>query len=102
VSAFRSINRQTEIIQEKLSAGEVIESILTTCAPPGYSEHHTGRAVDISTPGCRSLEIEFDQTTAYTWLTQNASKFDYHLSYPLNNPWGYQYEPWHWCFKPAN
>ena len=78
-----------------------LESILTICAPPGYSEHHTGRAVDISTVGSPALEVEFDQTTAYAWLTENAAKFGYHLSYPLGNGWGYQYEPWHWCFHEA-
>lgn len=102
VSAFRSVDRQAEIIQQKIDAGESIESVITICAPPGFSEHHTGRAIDISTPGCRSLEIEFDQTSAYHWLNKHAAKFGYYLTYPINNPWGYQYEPWHWCFKMPN
>lgn len=99
VSAFRSIDRQAEIIRRKLETGATIESILTVCAPPGFSEHHTGRAVDLSTPGGRALEVEFDQTTAYAWLNQRAAEFGYYLSYPIGNPWGYQYEPWHWCFQ---
>ena len=99
VSAFRSIDRQAEIVRRKLETGVSIEEVLTVCAPPGYSEHHTGRAVDLSTPGCRALEVEFDQTTAYVWLTKRAIEFGYHLSYPFGNQLGYQYEPWHWCFK---
>ncbi len=98
VSAFRSIDRQAEIVRRKLEAGMAVEEILTVCAPPGFSEHHTGRAVDVSTPGSHSLEVEFDQTTAYAWLTKRAAEFGYYLSYPTNNRWGYQYEPWHWCF----
>lgn len=101
VSAFRSIERQSEIIHRKLRAGIAIADILSVCAPPGYSEHHTGRAVDLSTPGSRELEIEFDRTAAYVWLQHNAQKFSFRLSYPLGNSWGYQHEPWHWCFCPS-
>lgn len=99
VSAFRSIDRQTEIVRRKLEAGLSVEDILTVCAPPGFSEHHTGRAIDISTPGCRALEIEFEQTAAFAWLSARAAEFGFYLSYPVGNNCGYQYEPWHWCFK---
>jgi D-alanyl-D-alanine carboxypeptidase len=101
VSAFRSIDRQAEIVRRKLETGATIESILTVCAPPGFSEHHTGRAIDLSTSGSRALEVEFDQTAAYTWLTNRAAEFGYYLSYPIGNPSGYQYEPWHWCLQDA-
>jgi D-alanyl-D-alanine carboxypeptidase len=99
VSAFRSIDRQAEIVRRKLENGAAVESILAVCAPPGFSEHHTGRAVDLSTSGTRALEVEFDQTAAYAWLAEHAAEFGYYLSYPIGNPWGYQYEPWHWCFQ---
>lgn len=101
VSAFRSIDRQAEIVRRKLEGGATVESTLTVCAPPGFSEHHTGRAVDLSTSGSRVLEVEFDQSPAYAWLTEHAAEFGYYLSYPVGNPWGYQYEPWHWCFQDA-
>jgi D-alanyl-D-alanine carboxypeptidase len=101
-SAFRSVARQTEIIEKKLAAGNTIETILTLCAPPGFSEHHSGRAVDIACPDAPPLEIEFEQTAAFAWLTQNAAHFGFALSYPRGNSAGYQYEPWHWCFnQPA-
>jgi D-alanyl-D-alanine carboxypeptidase len=99
VSAFRSIDRQAEIVRRKLESGAAVESVLTICAPPGFSEHHTGRAVDLSTSGSRALEAEFDQTAAYAWLIQHAAEFGYYLSYPIGNRLGYQYEPWHWCFQ---
>jgi len=99
VSAFRSIDRQTEIVRRKLETGVAVEDILTVCAPPGFSEHHTGRAIDVSTPGCRALEVEFEQTAAFAWLSARAAEFGYYLSYPIGNDCGYQYEPWHWCFK---
>jgi len=101
VSAFRSVDRQAEIVRQKLEAGVAIKDILSVCAPPGYSEHHTGRAVDLSTPGSQALEDEFALTTAYAWLTRRAGEFGFRLSYPPGNPFGYQYEPWHWCFHDA-
>jgi len=101
VSAFRSIERQTTIIRRKLDAGLSIEEILTVLAPPGFSEHHTGCAVDISTPGTAPATIEFEQTPAFSWLQTHANGFGFHLSYPRENPEGFQYEPWHWCFHPA-
>jgi len=101
VSAFRSIDRQADIVRRKIDAGLTLEEILTVCAPPGFSEHHTGRAVDLSTPGSRVLEIEFEQTPAYVWLHAHAADFGYCLTYPIGNSSGYQYEPWHWCFSDA-
>lgn len=98
VSAFRSIERQAEIVRRKLDAGATIEEILTVCAPPGFSEHHTGRAVDVSTVDSPLLEVGFDQTPAFAWLMAHANDFGFYLSYPMGNPRGYQYEPWHWCF----
>lgn len=98
VSAFRSIERQTEIVRNKLAAGCMIDDILTLCAPPGYSEHHSGRAADLASPGGPILEVGFAQTAAFAWLSTHAGRFDYTLSYPPGNRFGYQYEPWHWCF----
>ena len=99
VSAFRSVARQTEIIREKLNAGSGIDEILTLCAPPGFSEHHTGRAVDIACPDSPELEVDFENTDAFQWLTLHAPRFGFGLSYPRGNGLGYQYEPWHWCFQ---
>jgi D-alanyl-D-alanine carboxypeptidase len=102
ISGFRSIKRQEEIIREKLSAGQTIASILETVAAPGYSEHHTGRAIDIGLPGEEPLTEEFGGTTAYRWLEANAGRFGFVLSYPRGNPHGIAYEPWHWCFRARN
>ena len=98
VSAFRSISRQVEIIRGKIEEGLSIEDIIKVCAPPGYSEHHTGRALDISTHGVESLSEEFKNSTAFEWLNCNAQRFFFTLSYPRNNSAGYLYEPWHWRY----
>ncbi|CAN1209793.1 M15 family metallopeptidase [Tumidithrix helvetica PCC 7403] len=69
-------------------------------APPGYSEHHTGYAVDIgdgANPGT-NLSSSFDRTVAFQWLEKNAARFSFELSFLPNNPQGVMYEPWHWRF----
>jgi zinc D-Ala-D-Ala carboxypeptidase len=102
VSAFRSIERQAELVRRKIAAGQSVEEILSVCAPPGFSEHHTGRALDLSTPGVPVLATEFDQTAAFSWLTRRAKDFGFSLSFPAGNSQGYLYEPWHWCFHGAH
>lgn len=99
VSAFRSVERQIEIIRAKLERNMPIETILTLSAPPGYSEHHTGCAIDINTPGCLPTEEAFECTEAFRWLNTNAGRFGFTLSYPRDNALGFIYEPWHWCFQ---
>lgn len=96
VSGYRSIEYQGGLIRQKLDAGQAISEILAVSAAPGYSEHHTGRAVDIATPGSRPLTEEFETTEAYRWLAENAANFGFSLSYPRDNPYGFVYEPWHW------
>jgi D-alanyl-D-alanine carboxypeptidase len=99
VSGFRSTERQAEIVRAKLARGLAIDDILKVSAPPGYSEHHSGRAVDVTTEGARALELEFENTPAFEWLRANADRFGFRLSFPRDNPCGYAYEPWHWCFS---
>ena len=98
VSAFRNIARQEEIITAKRAKGLPDEEIFKASAPPGYSEHHTGKAIDIGTPGSPPLEEAFGNTDAFQWLLANASTFGFRLSYPRDNDYGIVYEPWHWFF----
>ncbi|MBT8145423.1 MAG: D-alanyl-D-alanine carboxypeptidase family protein, partial [Gammaproteobacteria bacterium] len=65
-----------------------------------FSEHHTGRALDLNTDGCAVLQEEFENTSAFQWLMAEAQSFGFILSYPRDNPWGIVYEPWHWCYQP--
>lgn len=99
VSAFRSLQQQAEIIRWKRHRGLSMEAILRGSAPPGYSEHHTGRAIDISSPGCPPWEETFVHTEAYRWLSLHASSFGFSLSFPRGNRYGYVFEPWHWYYE---
>lgn len=66
-------------------------------AEQGYSEHQLGTTVDLTTPSVGGSFVGFDKTDEYTWLTKNAYKYGFILSYPKGNSY-YQYEPWHWRF----
>ena len=101
VSGFRGIEYQAGLIRKKIEAGQAISDILRVNTAPGHSEHHTGRAVDIATPGSRPLAGEFEDTDAFRWLTSRAIEFGFSMTYPRDNPWGIMYEPWHWSQKPG-
>ena len=99
ISGFRSIARQTEIFRGKLAAGQTAQEILKYVAAPGFSEHHTGRALDIGSPEHSELDEGFAETDAFHWLERNAYAFQFTLSYPRANPHGIVFEPWHWCYR---
>ena len=96
-SAFRSVDYQRELITRKLKAGARIEDVLKVNAAPGYSEHHTGCALDLTTAGYAPLETGFETTAAFDWLMRHAARFGFRLSYPRDNRHGIAYEPWHWA-----
>lgn len=102
ISAFRDVQYQCQLIRGKLEKGQAIEQILSVNAAPGFSEHHTGRAIDIGTNNCPALVEEFENTEAFQWLVEHAATFGFRLSYPRGNPHGIAFEPWHWCFEKSD
>lgn len=98
VSAFRSVEYQVGLIERKIARGLTMDEILAVSAAPGYSEHHSGRALDITTPGFAVLEEEFEASPAFAWLSRHAGDHGFRLSFPRGNPHGIAYEPWHWCW----
>lgn len=101
ISAFRSVAFQAALIRAKLARGQSLDEVLRVNAPPGYSEHHSGRAVDIGVAGTAALDEAFEDTPAFAWLQQHAQAFGFTMSYPRGNAQGYLYEPWHWCYSDA-
>lgn len=98
VSAFRAVEKQKEIIQRKIESGLGMPEILRICAAPGYSEHHTGKALDLTSAGCEPLSGSFENTEAFLWLTENAAVYSFILSYPKDGKGCISYEPWHWAY----
>lgn len=99
VSGYRSVEYQAALIRKKIETGQAIAEILAVNAAPGFSEHHSGRAIDIATPGSRPLTEEFETTEAFRWLGAEAARFGFSMTYRRDNPWGIAYEPWHWSLK---
>jgi zinc D-Ala-D-Ala carboxypeptidase len=101
ISGFRSVEDQQQIFfQVKEERGQQVSQRAEVSAPPGYSEHHTGYALDIGDarfPETR-LSVSFEKTPAYKWLAQNAARYSFELSFPPDNLQGVSYEPWHWRF----
>ncbi|OIP71007.1 MAG: D-alanyl-D-alanine carboxypeptidase [Oscillatoriales cyanobacterium CG2_30_40_61] len=101
ISTFRSIKDQEIIFFEvKAQRGQVTTKRAEVSAPPGYSEHHTGYAIDIGDGNrpATDLSVSFEETPAYQWLKDHAAFYSFELSFPKDNPQGVSYEPWHWRF----
>lgn len=95
VSAFRSFGEQSLLkAGYKVTYGAGANQF---SADQGYSEHQLATTVDLMTPTSPGLTLQFEKTPAYDWLTKNAHRYGFVLSYPKNNAY-YQFEPWHWRF----
>lgn len=91
--------------QESLYNGYVerdgVEAADTYSSRPGYSDHQTGLAADIS---CESnsynLNQDFENTAEGQWLAQHAHEYGFVMRYPngKESVTGYTYEPWHFRY----
>jgi len=101
LSGFRSINLQNDIFYslKSIRNQEAVERARVS-APPGYSEHSTGFAIDIGDATQRETDFEtdFENTDAFRWLIKNAAKFHFKLSFNKDNKY-IDYEPWHWRYE---
>ena len=101
ISSFRDLDHQSTLVRRRLERGQRLEEALRVVAPPGYSEHHTGRALDLAEGTHPVLEEDFESSLAFAWLQEHAGQFGFRLSYPRGNPWGFIHEPWHWAWNPC-
>lgn len=101
LSGFRSIAEQQDVyFRVKQERAQTPTERAQVSAPPGYSEHHTGYAIDIGDGNvpATNLSPNFEQTRAFKWLEANAARFSFEISFPQGNKQGVTYEPWHWRF----
>ncbi|MEO1592094.1 MAG: M15 family metallopeptidase, partial [Cyanobacteria bacterium J06632_22] len=100
-SGFRSWEAQRALFFDvKAERGQTTSKRAEVSAPPGYSEHHTGYAVDFidhTADPKDHLEEPFEDTAAFAWLLENASRYGFEMSFPKDNP-DISYEPWHWRY----
>lgn len=100
ISGFRSVNDQQELFDKQVQKLGSKKAAAKLSAPPGFSEHHTGYAIDIGDRNLpdKDLKVAFEDTTAYRWLSNNAKDYGFELSFPRNNAQGVNFEPWHWRY----
>lgn len=101
ISGFRSLDDQQYLFFDvKAERRQNATKRAEVSAPPGYSEHHTGYAVDIGDGNApeTNLHQDFENTAAFQWLQANAAYYSFELSFTKNNPQGVSYEPWHWRY----
>lgn len=85
---FRSQEQQRQLLEHLRHPGETDEALYKRVAPPGYSEHHTGFAIDVS---CVAGECANWGDT----LAALAPQFGFVVSFPPGNTQGIQPEHWH-------
>jgi zinc D-Ala-D-Ala carboxypeptidase len=99
ISGFRTIADQRILFEKQVERKGSEEAAAKWSAPPGYSEHHTGYAIDIGDVNSDTdLKMTFQDTNVYRWLIVNARSFGFEQSFPSNNPQGVSFEPWHWRY----
>ena len=103
ISGFRTVDYQADLFRRQVQKQGSEMAAARISAPPGYSEHHTGLAIDLGNgfaagEGKPDITEQFGKTQAYEWLQKNAQTYGFELSYPPNNPQGVMYEPWHWRY----
>lgn len=94
-SAFRSVEHQRGIVQRKKNAGQSTRQIYFVSSHPGFSEHHTGLAIDF-TP----INHGFAKTAGYRWLENNAHRYGFVKTFTAqySNATGISEESWHWKY----
>ena len=100
ISGYRSTDDQKKLYEKYLlSNGKAYTEKYVQ--KPGFSEHHTGYAVDFSLYYREDGHSEdFKGRGKYGWICQNAWKYGFVLRYPEDKAavTGIAYEPWHFRF----
>ncbi|MCL2243837.1 MAG: M15 family metallopeptidase [Treponema sp.] len=93
-SAYRSYSYQVQLYQRYVNEmGQNAADKIS--ARPGHSQHQLGLVVDFG-----SIDDSFALTGESRWLTANASRFGWSLSYPqgYEGVTGYSWESWHYRY----
>ncbi len=101
-TGFRSVETQRGVYESGAKKkGISPRSYAWWTAPPGFSEHHTGLAVDFVDPGKPRTNFRpstFSKTEAFAWLKTHAKAFGFELSFGQNSGFRVAFEPWHWRY----
>lgn len=94
VSGFRTVEYQRNLYNSYL-ATDSKANVDRYSARPGYSEHHTGMAIDLV--GSFGSLRDFINTPESPWIYENAHKYGFIVRYwtDIEQYTGYEDEPWH-------
>lgn len=98
-SGYRSIIDQEKILNEKKALlGK--EEALNWAMHPGYSEHHSGYAVDISIYTDQGNYIKYRGQNEYGWINENCYKYGFIRRYAKEKMYmtGVKNEEWHYRY----
>lgn len=114
VSSYRSISYQEQIFQDYLndwlnqgySEEEALAKVKETSTEPGFSEHHTGLAIDVVDENWSTnypkemLEESYAETPGGKWLAEHAREYGFILRYPKGKEeqTTIHFEPWHFRY----
>ncbi|WP_174286175.1 M15 family metallopeptidase [Sphingomonas bacterium] len=104
LSCFRSVERQIAIFGRERPEGGAADRAISV-APPGYSEHATGYALDFAVRpanGCPDVDACMAASPQARWLLANAPRFGFEQSFPGGNKQQVKWEPWHWRWVGRN
>ena len=96
-SPYRSYQTQNRLYNDYV-ARDGKKAADTYSARPGYSEHQTGLAFDVTSP---TTDFDtFRYSKEFTWLVEHAHEYGFILRYPEGKEYitGYIYEPWHYRY----
>lgn len=96
-SSYRSYQEQDEIYRQFKGKGQ--EYADSYAARPGFSEHQTGLAIDITSIS-NPTSNAFKNSEEYRWLKDNCYKYGFILRFPekKENITGYSTESWHFRY----
>lgn len=94
------VNKVKRLIESGMSEEEAKKVAALVVMPPGFSEHHTGLAVDIVSSHNQELEESQADSPENKWLQNNSYKYGFILRYPKGSEiiTGVVYEPWHFRY----
>ena len=97
-TSYRTFKTQ-ETMYENTKAASGGRTADSTVARPGHSDHQTGLSIDVFEINNQSMST-FKDSSAYTWLKENAYKYGFIERYPegKENITGFTFEPWHWRY----
>ena len=91
-SSYRSFNEQEQTYIDFRKNDDIV-------ARPGYSEHQTGLAIDLTSLEHKMAD-QFTESDEYKWLLENCHRYGFILRYPENKKFitGYDTESWHFRY----